>query len=142
MNEQYEEAEKYFSLAQRIALNAMPLIMVTINRACLSLALGNQSQALKMSMEIMDKVKQHKVFSLKRKYFTNVLMIQYAAGLDSLTSFINNYLELISKYVDGDIIGMYRDFINDNHRFENMKLHNLYFPAGLAYWYIDPLKLV
>lgn len=142
MNQDYGDAEKYFSLSNRLGLNTMPLVMVTINKACLLLAKGEVAKANAAMAEVWDKIQVHKVWSLKNKYYTNLLLVKYADGLDALSAFIDKHSDELSKYVRPTIMAHYTGFIKDGLSYDFTDLHALYYPSGLAYWYIDPLKLV
>lgn len=142
MNQQYSEAEKYYSLSNRLGLNTMPLVMVTINRACLSLAKGEVGVANDIMAEVWDQIQVHKVWSLKNKYYTNLLLVKYSEGIDTVSAFIDKYSNELENYVDSATISQYTEFIKNGRNYCSTDLHTLYCPSGLAYWYIDPLKLV
>lgn len=142
MNKEYSDASKYLSLATRLALNTMPYVMVEINKACLALASDDKESAHKIMMDVLDKVTSHKVASLKQKYYTNMLLVQFALGVKPLNTFMKEHEENIAEYVNADIVSKYAEFIRAKCEYSSKHLHNLYYPSGLAYWYIDPLKLI
>ena len=142
MLKDYSSSEKYLSIAKSLAFNHMPLINVCINQACLWSCLGQFERALDILKNIEGDVIRHKVDNNRRKYFTNRLWIDYMLGLSHLQDYFRENRQLISKYVRSNTLEQYRTIMDRGEPYSDDLWDSLYFPAGLAYWYVNPLKLV
>ena len=136
------EDYKYLSLAEKMAKTDMPLLTSQINLACTLVFMGQKIKAWNMMKDIRDKVTKHRILNLKRKYYCNALLCSYAYGQDTLCDFMQNANDEIQQYVPLDMINSYNKILLDNTDSTNSKLASLYYPATLAYWYVDPLKLI
>lgn len=139
------EASQYLALACSLGRNSMPRIFATINLACLDAVMGHTENALKQLGEIEEDVRIHSLDRVRQKYFTNRLMVEYLHGNRDLTALI----ETAKKYPDRYTPEHSQKVINICQRFaasckppRKERWIELYSPCGLAYWYMEPLKLL
>ena len=136
------EAYKYLSLAEKVAKTYMPLLTAQTNLACALVFMGQKTKAWQLMESIRDKVDNHRVLNLKKKYYCNALLCSYACGLDTLRDFMQSANDETRQYVPADMLDAYNKILLYNENPTNNKLASLYYPAALAYWYVDPLKLI
>lgn len=139
-----KNATKYLSLAEKLAYNRMPRLITAINKACLLMVRNELDLSLRSLDSIQDEVLTHPVSSISNKYFTNRLLIEYIKGRDAFHAFYRNNKLYIDKFVTEAIIKKYQRLLLENKQIEypSDEWNNLFAPAGLAYWYVDPLKMM
>ncbi len=139
-----KNAAKYLSLAEKLAYNRMPRLITTINKACLLCVQNELDLSLQELDAIQDEVLTHPVSSIGNKYFTNRLLIEYTKGTNAFCAYQKNNKSNIDKFVNEVIIGKYQLLLSENRQIEypSEEWNNLFAPAGLAYWYVDPLKMI
>lgn len=142
MLKDYSTSEKYLSIAKSLAFNQMPLINVSINQACLWGCLGQFDRALDILSSVENSVIRHRVNSNRQKYFTNRLLIEYMRGLSYLQTYYRENQQLIEKYIKAKTLEHYQTILEQEKVYGSESWTDLYLPAGLAYWYVDPLKLI
>lgn len=139
-----KNATKYLSLAEKLAYNRMPRLITTINKACLLAVRKELDLSLQSLDSIQDEVLAHPITSISSKYFTNRLLIEYIKEEDAFQTFYRNNKLYIDKFVTKAIIKKYQLLLLKNRQIEypSDEWNNLFAPAGLAYWYVDPLKMI
>lgn len=137
-------AQKYIALAEKLAYNRMPRLITSINKACL-LAIDNK---IELSVELLDSIfyeaVEHPVINVKRKYFTNRLLVEYLRGVQYYDDFCNEHVQYISDYVNETVIFKYKELLINEKKIEysSEEWNTLFEPAGLSYWYVEPLKMI
>lgn len=139
-----KNATKYLSLAEKLAYNRMPRLITAINKACLLVVQNELDLSLQILDSIQDEVLVHPVSSISSKYFTNRMLIEYIKGRETFHAFSRNNKLYIDKFIPEAIIKKYQIFLLENRQIEypSDEWNNLFAPAGLAYWYVDPLKMM
>lgn len=139
-----KNASKYIALAEKLAYNKMPRLMTSINKSCLLMVKNEYSLSSQILNSIESEVLEHPVASIRNKYFTNRLLLEYTKGIDFFRDFCKNYEQYIDKFVDKEIINEYQNLYSENRQIEypSTEWNTLFAPAGLAYWYFDPLKMI
>lgn len=139
-----KNATKYLSLAEKLAYNRMPRLITAINKACLLSVRDELDLSLQSLDSIQDEVLAHPVSSISNKYFTNRLLIEYTKGGNAFHAFYRKNKLYIDKFVNEVIMKKYQLLILENRQIDypSDEWNNLFAPAGLAYWYVDPLKMM
>lgn len=139
-----KNATKYLSLAEKLAYNKMPRLITAINKACLLMVQKKLDLSLQSLDSIQDEVLAHPVSSISSKYFTNRLLIEYTKGSDAFQTFYINNKSYIDKFVTEATIKNYQLLFLETRKIEypSAEWNKVYAPAGLAYWYVDPLKMM
>lgn len=141
----YQNAYQCLLLAQRLGQNSMPRIFSIINLACVEAVLGHTEQALRRLKGIEHEVETHKLNRVRQKYYINCLLVKALHGnrdigdqISKATAYPDRYFPEKSIYA----IRVYKEFMNSNKANIQHNWRDLYSPCGLAYWYMDPLKLL
>ena len=139
-----KNSTKYISLAEKLAFNRMPRLITQINKACILATTGEYIQSMRILDNIIEDVLKHPVSSIRRKYFNNRLLIEFMNNYESYNSFYLNYEQYVNEYVNQSTIQLYQQMISQCRQitYETEEWINLFDPAGLAYWYVDPLKMI
>ena len=139
-----KNASKYIALAEKLAYNKMPRLITSINKACLLMVKNEYKLSSQTLNSIENEVLEHPVSSIRNKYFTNRLLLEYTKGIDYFRNFYQTYEQYIDKFVNKDIINEYQKLFSENKKIEypSKAWGTLFSPAGLAYWYLDPLKMI
>lgn len=139
-----KNATKYLSLAEKLAYNRMPRLITAINKACLLGAHNELDLSLQNLDLIQDEVLNHPVSSISNKYFTNRLLIEYKKGGNAFHTFYKNNKLHIDKFVNKVTMKKYQLLFLQNRQIEypSDEWNSLFAPAGLTYWYVDPLKMI
>ena len=139
-----KNASKYIALAEKLAYNKMPRLITSINKACLLMVKNEYKLSSQTLNSIENEVLEHPVSSIRNKYFTNRLLLEYTKGIDYFRNFYKTYEQYIDKFVNKDIINEYQKLFSENKKIEypSKAWGTLFSPAGLAYWYLDPLKMI
>lgn len=139
-----KNAEKYLSLAEKLAYNRMPRLITAINKSCLLATKNELDLALHELDLIQNEVLVHPVSSVRSKYYSNRLLLEYMKGKKEFNLFYNKNESQINKLVPKTTIKKYQEFLLQNRqiKYPSDEWINLFAPAGLAYWYVDPLKMM
>ena len=139
-----KNATKYLSLAEKLAYNRMPRLITAINQACLLSVRNKLDLSLQQLDLIQDEVLAHPVSSISNKYFTNRLLIESTKGKSAFYAYQKNNKLYIDKFVNKATLERYECIFLENRQIEypSEEWNNLFAPAGLAYWYVDPLKMI
>lgn len=139
-----KNATKYLSLAEKLAYNKMPRIITAINIACLLMVQNKHNLSIQKLESILEEVLLHPVTSIRNKYFTNRLLIEFHIGVESFHNFYKKHQANIELFVNKSIVMKYQLMISENKKIEypSDEWNTLFAPAGLAYWYVDPLKMI
>lgn len=141
----YELAHQMLTLARNLGQNSMPYIFATINLACLDAVMGDTEQALTILSEIEAEVKAHPIDRVRQKYYPNRLLINYLHGNRALLPLVEQMQTYPDRYHPEQTlkaVNFYRRFIKSSKPPQTNRWRDLYSPCGLAYWYMDPLKLL
>ncbi|WP_297720868.1 hypothetical protein [Intestinimonas sp.] len=141
----YQTAYQYLLLAQRFGRNSMPRIFSTINLACVEAVMGNTDCAIQRLNDIEQEVEFHKLDRVRQKFYVNYLLVESLHGNKTL----EGHLAKASAYPDRyfpehttHAVLCYQEFMNSGKKLIQHDWRDLYSPCGLAYWYMDPLKLL
>ena len=139
-----KNAIKYISLAEKLALNRMPRLMTQISKACLQAVIGEYNSSKKILDNIQEEILLHPVLSIKQKYFTNRLLVEYMMDPSSYNLLCLNHEYYINRFVKQDIIQHYQELFSKGKqiKYKTKEWVDLFNPPGLAYWYVDPLKMI
>ncbi len=144
MIENFGAAYSYLSVAQKLGQNLMPKIFSTINLACVQAVSGDTASAINTLNMIEQDVEAHSLNRVKQKYYSNRLMVEYLSGNKVLSSLIERTEQHLDRYYPEHTIKtlqMYKNFSKSKKTPQRNLWRELYSPCGLAYWYMDPLKL-
>lgn len=137
-------AGKYITLANKIAQNPMPMLITIINKACIDTSLGNVEVALTELEEIESQALSHLVSNVRKRYFKNRMLVECSKGDTRLESFLQKYQKQLDAEIDKELVFIYKKMAakHESILYLSEEWQKLYTPAGLAYWYIDPLKMI
>ena len=142
--EKYQDAYQCLLLAQRFGQNSMPRIFSTINLACVEAVMGNTERAVQRLNAIEREVEDHKLDRVRQKFYINCLLVEALHGNEMLKGRITKALQYPDRYSPEQTkyaTQYYQKFMNSGKEFVQRDWRDLYSPCGLAYWYMDPLKL-
>ncbi len=139
-----KNSTKYLSLAEKLAYNRMPRLITAINKACLLSVQHEYNLSLNKLDLIKDEVLVHPVASIGQKYFTNRLLIEYQKGINTFIDYQKNNKSHIDNFVNEVTMEKYKILLSEKRQIEypSKEWNDLFFPGGLAYWYVDPLKMI
>lgn len=140
-----DEALKYLELAYTLGSDAMPRIFALINIACVYAINGNSVTGLEKLDMIKDEVCSHPLDRVRQKYYLNRLMIEYLHGNKNLAPLLAEATKYPDRYMatqSRKAINVYKRFSESHKPPDGNNWRELYSPCGLAYWYLDPLKLL
>lgn len=140
----YQDAYQCLLLAQRFGQNSMPRIFSTINLACVEAVMGNTERAVQRLNDIEQEVENHKLDRVRQKFYINCLLVESLHGNEILEGRITKVLKYPDRYFPEQTkyaIQYYQKFMNSGKELIQHDWRDLYSPCGLAYWYMDPLKL-
>lgn len=142
---QLENAWRYLLLALNMGQNSMPKIFSTINLACVEAIAGNTSQALNRLDAIDNEVKNHTLDRVRQKYYSNRLMVEYLRSNKDIRQLIDLAKMFPDRYFPEQTmkaIRTYQRFTGSSKPPRRERWRELFSPCGLAYWYLEPLKLL
>ena len=142
--EQYRKAIDYFQLSIRIGKNSVPIIFSKINLACVLALKGEKDSAVQIIRSMETEVNEHALDRVRQQYYINRILVEYLSGnmkIDNLISQSKRYLD--RYHPDKTLIALekYQKMRAIKKPFDRRRWKNFYFPCGLVYWYVDPLKL-
>lgn len=139
-----KNSHKYIALAEKLAYNRMPRLLTAINKACLLAIDNNIESSVQLLESIYNEVIAHPVLNVKRKYFTNRLLVEYLRGCNYYHDFYMQYMQYVNDYVNKTIIIEYQKLYDQSKQIKYLseEWNSLFAPAGLAYWYVEPLKMI
>lgn len=145
MLDNYQDAYNFLFLARKLAANALPWIFATINLACLEAVMGKTENALLQLDSIEASVTKHKLDRVRQQYYINRLLVEYLHGNKRIQPLIDNASRYLDRYNPArtqSALRVYKRFMASKKLPQRHKWKDLYFPCGLVYWYVDPLKLL
>lgn len=143
--DKYQDAYQCLLLAQRFGQNTMPWIFSTINLACIEAVMGNTERAVRRLNNIEQTVENHKLDRVRQKFYVNCLLVESLHGNKILEGRIAKTLTYPDRYFPEQTkhaVQYYQKFMNSGKEHIQNDWRDLYSPCGLAYWYMDPLKLL
>ena len=143
--DKYQEAYHYLLLSHNLARNNMPHIFATINLACTEAVTGQTKLALERLDSIEPEVRQHPLDRVRQKYFINRLLVEYLSGNREIKYIIDDALRYLDRYDPEHTkkaVRVYLRYIKTQKPPQRHRWKELFSPCGLAYWYMDPLKLL
>ena len=145
MLEKYQEASQNLLLAKTLGENSMPKIFTSINMACLNAVSGNTSKAVNLLRDLEAEIEEHPLDRVRQKYYINRLLVECLSGnknIDGLIAQTEKYLDRYHPEQTEEALQVYQSFSKSPYLFDKQLWRKLYSPCGLAYWYMDPLKLL
>lgn len=142
---EYQNAYQCLLLAQRLGRNSMPKIFSTINLACVEAVMGYTERALYRINTIKQEVEEHKLDRVRQKYYINCLLLETLHGNRITEKQIAKALTYPDRYFPEQTkhaAKFYQELAKSNIDVVQHTWRDLYSPCGLAYWYMDPLKLL
>ena len=143
--DRYQDAYQCLLLAQRFSQNSMPRIFSTINLACVESVMGYTERAIHRLNAIEQEVETHKLDRVRQKYYVNSLLVESLHGNMVVEGRILKALAYPDRYFPEQTryaAHFYQEFTNSDKEIVKHAWRDLYSPCGLAYWYMDPLKLL
>lgn len=140
----YREAYRYLLLANQMSKNPMPRIFSSINIACTEALMGKKKEALSRLVSIEKEVADHTLDRVRQKYYINRLLIEYLNDHKNIASLIEKAQLYPDRYYPEQTqraVRFYQNYIESTKTSQPQKWQSLFSPCGLAYWYMDPLKL-
>lgn len=140
----YQDAYQSLLVAKRLGQNSMPRIFTTINLACVEAVIGHTERAIQHLTAIEPEVEKHKLDRVRQKFYINCLFVEALHGNKNINEKISKASMYPDRYFPEQTrvtINIYREFVNFDKTIEQYDWRDLYSPCGLAYWYMDPLKL-
>lgn len=125
--------------------NSMPKIFTAINMACLNAVSGNTSKAVNLLRDLEVEIEEHPLDRVRQKYYINRLLVECLSGnknIDGLIAQTEKYLDRYHPEQTEEALQVYQGFSKSPYLFDKQLWRKLYSPCGLAYWYMDPLKLL
>ena len=144
LSQKYHEARRCLELAKILGENTMPRIFSMINLACVDAVTGKTEDALKELDDIEKEVIDHPLDRVRQKYFINRLLVEYLHGNKNLGILIEHAKAYPDRYYPEHTeksIQVYVEFSESLEPADTQKWVELFSPCGLAYWYLDPLKI-
>lgn len=142
--DKYQKAYHFLVLSYNLARNKMPRIFAAINLACTEAVTGQTKLALHRLDSIETEVRQHPLDRVRQKYFINRLLVEYLSGNRQIEFIIDDALRYLDRYTPEHTkkaVRFYSQFIKTGKPSHRHRWKELFSPCGLAYWYMDPLKL-
>lgn len=143
--DKYQDAYQCLLLALRFSQNSMPRIFSTINLACVEAIMGHTERALERLNAIKREVKEHKLDRVRQKYYINYLLVEAIHGNEVVEGQIMEALAYPDRYFPEQTRAaahFYQELRSPTKEIIQHEWRELYSPCGLAYWYMDPLKLL
>lgn len=107
--------------------------------------MGNTERAVQRLNDIEQAVENHKLDRVRQKFYVNCLLVESLHGNKILEGRIAKALTYPDRYFPEQTkhaVQYYLKFINSGKKHIQNDWRDLYSPCGLAYWYMDPLKLL
>lgn len=139
----YDDAKECFLCVINSEEINMPYIFAKINLSFCNALMGNKEKAHNDITHLKNVVDNHPLDRVRQKYYINKLLIDFICGynIDNIT------LKMARKYVDRyypEKTEKTISYILSNNKVKNIKTNNIikfYSPCGLAYWFVNPLKI-
>lgn len=139
----YDEAKECFLCVTNSEEINMPYIFSKINLSFCNALSGNKQKAHNDIAHLKNVVDDHPLDRVRQKYYINKLLIDFICGYN----IDNDTLKMARKYVDRyypEKTERTIAFILRNKKVKNIKTNIIikyYSPCGLAYWFVNPLKI-
>lgn len=139
----YDEAKECFLCVTNSEEINMPYIFAKINLSFCNALSGNKQKAHNDIAHLKNVVDNHPLDRVRQKYYINKLLIDFICGYN----IDNDTLKMARKYVDRyypEKTERTIAFVLRNKKVKNIKTNNVikyYSPCGLAYWFVNPLKI-
>lgn len=142
----FEEAKKCFCIVIANESCDMPQIFAKINLACCNVIAGNSDLGLKEMRDLERIVEAHPLDRVRQKYYINRLFAEHFTNqpiTNDLIKKAKNNLDRYSPEKTLEIISFYQKNSRSSKRnITNYAWRRLFLPCNLAYWFIDPLKIL
>lgn len=139
----FEEAVKYFNSSMILSKSGMPEFFAKINLS-VALAINNKAGSLDIIRSLESEVLNHSVDRVRQKYYPNRILVECINeeyNIDDLLIKMEKHLDRYNPNFTKERINLYKK-ISIDRDISMYDLKKLYIPCFLAYWYIDPLKLI
>lgn len=139
-----DEAVKYLDSSIILSKNGMPQFFAKINLSVALTIKKDKTKSLEIIRSLENEIMNHSVDRVRQKYYPNRILIEFINGhyaVDDLLIKMGNYLDRYNPNFTKERINLYKE-ISRNKNISMYNLNKLYTPCFLAYWYVDPLKLV
>lgn len=139
----YDEARECFLCVVSSEGKNMPHIFAEINLAFCNAVSGNKDKAHSEIINLQDVVDNHPLDRVRQKYYINRLLIDFICVHKVDESILKKAREYLDRY-NPEKTEKTIAYILRNHKMKSINTSNTieYFsPCGLAYWFVNPLKI-
>jgi|GEM_PF-3288490 len=137
-----EKAKVFFEMACNVNKEKMPFIFSSINLACCYVRTNEFEKALKLMVDLEAEVVKYKLDRVREKYYVNRLFIEFVNGAKDLKSWINKVAEYPDRYYPKRTYDLLYFYGSTDSKYNPELFNKLYSPCNLAYWDINPFKIL